>query len=131
MAENNDIIEEPRPKPRRKIFRPEKVAIATETGENIDACFGRTGSFLIYGLVKKGENYAYELIERRPGPKPCRNKSHDQNVLENSADLLSDCGMVLAGRIGPAAVKALSDRGVMGLSVPLSLKDALRRLAMA
>jgi predicted Fe-Mo cluster-binding NifX family protein len=126
------IEEEPRPlRPKRKAYRPDKVAVATDSGEYIDACFGKTESFLIYGLKQRdGDNaYSYELIEKRAGPKPCKDRTHDLNVLEETAELLKDCGMVLAGRIGPAAVKALSDRGVMGLSAPLRLEEALKRLA--
>ncbi|MDR2459750.1 MAG: hypothetical protein LBE38_03055 [Deltaproteobacteria bacterium] len=116
-------------KPKRAVYRPQKVAIATDSGENIDACFGRTESFLIYSLTQKGESFKYEFSEKRSGPKPCRNKSHDQDLLESTAEILKDCGMVLAGRIGPAAVKALSDRGVMGLSAPLTIEAALNKLA--
>jgi predicted Fe-Mo cluster-binding NifX family protein len=95
----------------------------------IDACFGRAQSFLIYALAGKDGARSYELLETRPGPKPCRDRSHDQDILGRAAGLLSDCGMVLAGRIGPAAAKALADRGVMGLAVPLGIDEALRRLA--
>jgi predicted Fe-Mo cluster-binding NifX family protein len=105
------------------------VAVATDTGVNIDACFGKVEAFRIYRLAEGPDGYSYELEETRPGPRPCRDGSHDEGVLEASAELLRDCGMVLAGRIGPAAVKALSDRGIMGLSAPLEISDALRRLA--
>jgi predicted Fe-Mo cluster-binding NifX family protein len=118
-----------RPRPRRKVFRPDRVAVATLTGEDIDACFGRTESFQIYDLVQDEGGFSYSLSGSRPGPRPCRGREHDQALLEETAELLKDCGMVLAGRIGPGAAKALSDRGVMGLSAPLSVKDALRRLA--
>ncbi|MDR1081691.1 MAG: hypothetical protein LBQ79_12225 [Deltaproteobacteria bacterium] len=114
---------------RRRAYRPERVAVATESGVSIDACFGRTGSFRIYRLSEDGEGSRYELEETRPGPVPCRDRSHDDGVLDATAELLKDCGMVLAGKIGPAAVKALSDRGIVGLAAPLELEDALRRLA--
>jgi predicted Fe-Mo cluster-binding NifX family protein len=105
------------------------VAVATDSGENIDACFGRVEEFRIYRLAGTGDGFRYEYEESRPGPRPCRDKSHDEGVLAASAELLKDCGMVLAGRIGPAAIKALSDRGIMGLSAPLTISDALAKLA--
>jgi predicted Fe-Mo cluster-binding NifX family protein len=105
------------------------VAVATDSGVSIDACFGRTESFLIYRLSEDGDGARYELEETRPGPRPCRDKSHDESVLDATAELLKDCGMVLAGKIGPGAVKALSDRGIVGLAAPLGLEDALKRLA--
>jgi predicted Fe-Mo cluster-binding NifX family protein len=116
-------------KPRRRAFRPDRVAVATMSGTDIDACFGKTDYFLIYELVEKNESYSYELLERRPGPKPCRDRTHDENILEETAELLKDCNMVLAGRIGPHAQRALSDRGVMALAAPISLSAALSRLA--
>ncbi|MDR1658353.1 MAG: hypothetical protein LBT47_12535 [Deltaproteobacteria bacterium] len=119
----------PRLRPVRGPYRPQKLAVATETGENIDACFGRTDNFRIYRLNLTDGPPHYELEEIRPGPKPCRDKTHDLEMLDRTAELLSDCGMVLAGRIGPAAVKALSDRGVLGLSAALSIDEALKRLA--
>jgi predicted Fe-Mo cluster-binding NifX family protein len=103
--------------------------VASETGENIDACFGKTGNFRIYQLTGEGEEQAYELLEVRPGPRPCQEGSHDEAVLDASAEILKDCDMVLAGRVGPAAVKALADRGVMALAAHLPITDALKRLA--
>jgi predicted Fe-Mo cluster-binding NifX family protein len=105
------------------------VAVASETGEHIDACFGRTGCFRIYALADDGGVPAYVPLETRPGPKPCRDREHDLESLSACADLLSDCGMVLAGRIGPAAIQILASRGILGLSVRLPLDEALRRLA--
>jgi predicted Fe-Mo cluster-binding NifX family protein len=116
-------------KPKRKSYRPGRVAIATDSGKFIDACFGRTDKFLIYELRERDGEYSYEFLEARNGPKPCRDKSHDQSILEESARLLTDCGMVLSGKIGPGAVKALSDRGIMGIAIPLEIDDALKRLS--
>ncbi|MDR2405840.1 MAG: hypothetical protein LBE27_05660 [Deltaproteobacteria bacterium] len=128
MAETQ-LKEESPPSYKRKVFRPERVAIATESKKYIDACFGRTESFQIYQLREQNGAYSYEFLESRPGIKPCRDKTHDQGALEETSELLMDCAMVLAGRMGPAAVKALSERGIMGMAVPLELEDALRRLA--
>jgi predicted Fe-Mo cluster-binding NifX family protein len=114
---------------RKKAFRPERVAVASGSGERVDACFGKCPSFRIYSLENKDGAYFYSLTEERPGVPPCRDGEHDQGLLDKTAGLLSDCQMVLAGRIGPGAMKALSDRGIMGLPVALLVKDALARLA--
>jgi predicted Fe-Mo cluster-binding NifX family protein len=126
MAEN--AIAPKYPKARRP-YRPDRLAVATDSRENVDACFGKTGSFLIYQLKTGEGSSSYELIEVRDGPRPCHEGGHDINVLEASAEALKDCGLVLAGRIGPAAVKALADRGVMSLAVHLPIEEALKRLA--
>ncbi|MDR0548730.1 MAG: hypothetical protein LBI10_04870 [Deltaproteobacteria bacterium] len=120
---------ETNPKGNRRPYRPERLAVATDSRENIDACFGKTETFLIYQLKTTGQTPAYELVEARKGPRPCQDGSHDQDVLEASAEVLKDCGLVLAGRIGPAAVKVLADRGVMSLAVRLPIEEALSRLA--
>jgi predicted Fe-Mo cluster-binding NifX family protein len=119
----------PRAEARRRPYRPERLAVATDTGENVDACFGKTDKFLIYQLKVDGDSSSYEFLEARPGPRPCQDGAHDLAVLEASAELLRDCGLVLAGRIGPAAVKVLSDRGVMALAAHLPIDEALSRLA--
>ncbi|MDR3135745.1 MAG: hypothetical protein LBU69_06610 [Deltaproteobacteria bacterium] len=113
----------------KKRYRPKRVAVASETGENIDACFGRVESFRVYRLVEGESDPSYELEETRKGPHPCQDKQHNQEILSMTAELLSDCGMVLAGRIGPAAIQALSERGVLGLAASLPIEEALRRLA--
>jgi predicted Fe-Mo cluster-binding NifX family protein len=110
---------------RKKISNPQKVAVATDSGEIIDACFGRVKEFKIYKSTPDG----YQLEEVRPGPSPCREQSHDMDILLKTASLLSDCQLVLAGRIGPAAIQALSDIGVTGLAVNLSVEEALKKLA--
>jgi predicted Fe-Mo cluster-binding NifX family protein len=111
--------------PRKKIVNPDKVAVATDSGTCIDACFGRVKEFRIYGAGPEG----YRLLEIRPALAPCRDKNHDLSVLNRTAELLSDCQLVLAGRIGPAALGALADRGVMGLAVHLPIDEALTKLA--
>ncbi|MDR1086227.1 MAG: hypothetical protein LBP22_15560 [Deltaproteobacteria bacterium] len=113
----------------RNPYRPDRLAVASETGQNIDACFGKAELFRIYELKSDVKNPFYELLELRPAFKPCREQSHDQTVLGESAELLKDCGLVLAGRLGPGALKALSDRGIIGLAVHWPVDEALERLA--
>jgi predicted Fe-Mo cluster-binding NifX family protein len=103
--------------------------VASETGQNIDACFGKADSFRIYRLVATQAGERYEFLESRPGPCPCPDKKHDQAVLAQTAELLSDCGLVLAGRIGPGAAQALSERGILGLSAQLPIEETLKKLA--
>jgi predicted Fe-Mo cluster-binding NifX family protein len=116
------------PRKTRNLYKPERLAVASETGENVDACFGRVENFRIYGLVNEGDSQRYELLEIRPGPHPCQDKKHDQAILTETAELLGDCGLVLAGKIGPGATQALSERGILGLAAHLSIEEALRKL---
>jgi predicted Fe-Mo cluster-binding NifX family protein len=108
----------------QRYIKPERIAIATESGEFVDACFGKVNQYRIYVRTEEG----YRLEEIRPGLSLCQDKHHDQDLLQRTAELLSDCQMVLAGRIGPAAIQALSSKGVTGLAVSISLNEALEKL---
>ncbi|MDR2392379.1 MAG: hypothetical protein LBE84_11965 [Planctomycetota bacterium] len=106
---------------------PARVAVASKTGERIDECFGRAAQYRIYGKRPGG---GYRLAETRPGPAPCRDQWHDPENLARAVELLSDCGLVLAGRIGPEAMRRLAERGTAGLAVNgLGVGEALERLS--
>jgi predicted Fe-Mo cluster-binding NifX family protein len=49
-------------------------------------------------------------------------------MLEQTIELVADCDLVLAGRIGPRALRQLEERGVAGLAAHLEINEALRRL---
>ncbi|MDR2352496.1 MAG: hypothetical protein LBF22_04910 [Deltaproteobacteria bacterium] len=117
------------PSRKRQIFRPQRLAIASLTGDAIDSCFGKTTSFRIYDLVEDGGPRTYQFKEQRECKITCEDKTHNLDVLKETAKLLSDCEMVLAGRIGPAALQELNDLGIMGLAVPLPLEKVLKKLA--
>ncbi|MDR1921887.1 MAG: dinitrogenase iron-molybdenum cofactor biosynthesis protein [Candidatus Adiutrix sp.] len=104
---------------------PRRVAVASKTGVLIDECFGRAENYRIYELADEG----YRLAELRPGPAPCRDQSHDPQILGAAVALLADCDMVLAGRIGPEAIRQLSKQGVVGLAAHIGIQDALDHLA--
>ena len=107
--------------------RPALVAIASRTGERIDECFGRAASYRIYEADAGG---GYRLAEVRPGLSPCEDRRHDLGRLAETAELLSDCGLVLAGRIGPGAMRALAGLGVAALPVgDMEVEEALIRLS--
>ncbi|MDR1397722.1 MAG: hypothetical protein LBJ14_08325 [Desulfarculales bacterium] len=103
---------------------PARVAVASKDGFSIDECFGRAGQYRIYEACAEG----YRLAEIRPGIMPCRQQCRDDAAMTRAADLLADCDLVLAGRIGPQALRQLKKRGVLGLAVNLKIGDALERL---
>ncbi|MDR3205328.1 MAG: dinitrogenase iron-molybdenum cofactor biosynthesis protein [Deltaproteobacteria bacterium] len=107
------------------VKKPDKVAIASTDGQRVDACFGKVNEFRIFRATAKG----YQLEEIRRGPEICHERSHDLTALNQTADLLSDCQLVLAGRIGPAAMDALTARGVTALACSLGLEEALTKLS--
>jgi nitrogen fixation protein NifB len=114
---------------------PARVAIASRDGGLIDECFGRAGFYLIY----EADGSGYRLREQRPGPRPCRGsgpesapgsgQDHDHQALAAAVALLADCDLVLAGRIGPEALRLLDKNGIAGFAVHISIAEALRKLA--
>lgn len=107
-----------------------KIAIASSDGKYIDQHFGQAPDFFIFEIK---ENQDFEFIEVRKNIPPY----DDPNLLENhhnalakSADLISDCEVVLASQIGPGAIKTLLSCKIQPYTVPnLLIKDALKKLA--
>jgi predicted Fe-Mo cluster-binding NifX family protein len=103
---------------------PSLVAIASKDGVLIDECFGRAGQYYIYEAGAEG----YRFKETRPSPVPCQEQRHDAAMMARTAELLADCDLVLAGRIGPQALRQLEEKGILGLAVHMEIKGALERL---
>ena len=104
---------------------PLRVAVASRGGVLVDECFGRAERFYVYEEAAGG----FRLVEIRPGPAPCRGGRHEQGALAGLVALVADCPVVLAGRIGPEALRLLAANGTSGFAVHIGVEDALRRLA--
>ena len=104
---------------------PFRVAIASNDGVHVNECFGRAWGYRIYEAGTEG----FRLAEIRPGPTPCRDGSHDEEMLRAAVTLLADCQVVLAGRIGPGAFRLFADMGIDAFVERTSIEMALRRLA--
>jgi nitrogen fixation protein NifB len=103
---------------------PGRVAVASGSGTEVDECFGRAVNYYIYEAGPDG----YRLIGTRPGLRPCRFRRHDVMAMDGAVSRLSDCDLVLARRIGPEALRQLSEKGVKGLAVEIGIEKALARL---
>jgi predicted Fe-Mo cluster-binding NifX family protein len=101
-----------------------KVGIASWDGEHISQHFGRAEQFVIYEIDSDSYNY----LETRVNDPGCNGRQHNENLLEQSAELLSDCAIVLVSRIGPGARALLASRGILAMEAPTSIEDALERL---
>jgi len=107
-----------------------KVAIASSDRKSVDQHFGQTPDFLIFEIK---ENRDFEFIEVRknipPYDDPNLLEDHD-NALAKSADLISDCDVVLASQIGHGAVKILLSCKIQPYAVSnLLIENALKKLA--
>jgi nitrogen fixation protein NifX len=101
-----------------------KVAVASWDGEHVSQHFGRAEQFMIYEV--DGENYDY--VETRNNAPGCNGRDHDGDLLEQSAELLADCALVLVSRIGQGARNMLAERGIQALETPMAVEEAMERV---
>ncbi len=98
-----------------------RVAVASSDGKTVNEHFGRTGSFLIFRLA--GDQW--QQVEERPNLPACSGQRHDDNLLERTAELLSDCRGVVVSQIGPAAMDTLLYRHILPFVLDGTIADAL------
>jgi nitrogen fixation protein NifB len=90
--------------PQPTIERP-RVAVASETGMEVDLHLGQARTLLIYGPREDGLTC---LLETRPTPDPGRGVSRWQQL----ADVLHDCFALLAVSAGQRPREVLGNRGI-------------------
>ena len=123
-GENGDGADVPRPEPYAEGEIPDslRVAVASNTGENLDGHFGSALRFLVYQVGKTGT----KLIDVRPAL--IADEAEDKNVARS--ELINDCQIVYVQSIGgPAAAKVVR-AGVHPVKFPQPgpARDALARL---
>ncbi len=102
-----------------------KVAIATTDEIVVNTHFGHAQQFLIVGI--DGENKLHKIEVRKVKP-PCNLGEHDDLILKNNVQLLSDCKYVLVSKIGQNAANALQVIGVNAIELPGFIEESVRRL---
>lgn len=103
-----------------------RIAIASTDGKVINEHFGRAKEFYIVNVFDVGR---YEYMEKRSVAPLCSGGEHSDNALDELIEILSDCNMILAARIGAPMKTALESRGVTVLESPAVIEDALPLLA--
>ena len=103
-----------------------KVAVASSDGKVINQHFGRSRQFIIFD-IDDGGNYSF--VEIRQNTPPCGYEEHDENAMQKTVDLLSDCRVVLVSQIGPGAEQALRVKGVQAYAIGDFIDKALLKLA--
>jgi predicted Fe-Mo cluster-binding NifX family protein len=103
-----------------------KAAVAAQPESMVTQHFGRATVFHVFDVRPDG----WQFLESRVNDASCAGDGdrHD-SLLARSADLLSDCDAVLAARIGPGAVRSLSERGVEAYAMHALVEDALSALS--
>ena len=104
-----------------------KVAVATSDGVNVDSHFGHVNEFTIYEVdAVSGEGEAVE--SRFIDQAGCQGGSCGGEVFEQIAENLSDVEYVLASKIGPHALQALSRKNIVALDVVVPVEEALHKV---
>ena len=106
-----------------------KVAVATSDGINVDSHFGHVAEFVIYEVDSKtGEG---EPIEERGIDKyGCQDGTCGGEVFDEIAEILAEAGIefVLAAKIGPRALQALTRQNIIALDVVVPVNEALHKV---
>ena len=104
-----------------------KVAVASSDGKYINQHFGMAQQFLIFEIDDEGN---YKFLELRNNTPACDVGGHTDEAMARSAELISDCEVLLASQIGPAAVNALASYGIEAYMAPTFIDTALKELAV-
>ncbi|GAW28507.1 NifB/NifX family molybdenum-iron cluster-binding protein [Carboxydocella sp. ULO1] len=88
-----------------------KFAVASSDGKVINQHFGRAGKFYIFEVVDEG----YKLVDIRANRPPCPVSAGDESLMDQTIELISDCQLVLAVRIGLGALTKLKQKGIKGI----------------
>ncbi len=102
-----------------------KIAVASSDGKTVNEHFGRAGRFMIFRIHKMG----HDLLEERENLPSCSGQQHSDDLLERSADLISDCKGVIISQIGPGAIDLLVVRGIIPFTLPAGIDEALAVVA--
>lgn len=98
-----------------------RVAVASSNGTTINEHFGKARSFTIYRLVDE----KWQHMEERPNLPPCNGQCHSNELLNQTASLLSDCQGVIVNQIGTGAMDTLLYRNILPFALSGSIEDAL------
>lgn len=104
-----------------------KVAVASSDGKFVNQHFGMAQQFLIFKIDDEGE---YKFIELRENVPACDVEGHTEDAMKRSIELISDCKIVIASQIGPAAIDILLKNNIEPYIAPTFIDEALKQLAL-
>ncbi|MCB6993658.1 dinitrogenase iron-molybdenum cofactor biosynthesis protein [bacterium 210820-DFI.6.37] len=103
-----------------------RAAFASSDGIVINQHFGKATDFLIIDVDDDKKSAAF--AEKRSHAPVCDGFSHNERQLTELSELLSDCRIVLASKIGEGAKESLRKKGIQGISAPFTIEEVLREL---
>ena len=102
-----------------------RVAVASSDGKTVNEHFGRARRFMIFTL----EDGAWHHLEDRENLPPCVGHEHNDDLLEQTAELIADCRGVVVSQVGSGAVDALLARRIFPFMLTGTIAEALALLA--
>jgi nitrogen fixation protein NifX len=94
-----------------------RIAIASSDGDSVNQHFAKAENFLIYEITEG----KVEFIEDRLVNAAFDESSHSDIRIEEITNLLSDCKIVFASKLGEKAIKYLYINGIKSFAVNFSL----------
>ncbi|MCD7947688.1 MAG: dinitrogenase iron-molybdenum cofactor biosynthesis protein [Oscillospiraceae bacterium] len=101
------------------------IAAASTDGKVVNQHFGRAEEFYI---MQADDETGWRYLETRKTQPVCKERSHDEDRLQATVDLLADCDYVLVSQIGPGAEFALSRKDITAFSIALPIDRAVEKL---
>ncbi len=98
-----------------------RIAAASTNGQRVDQHFGCADQFYVYEVSQEN----MQFLEIRKHPERCGGRCGES--LRASADLLEDCYMIMASRIGPGAWDYLTERGFKIVETQENISDAIKK----
>jgi predicted Fe-Mo cluster-binding NifX family protein len=101
-----------------------RVAVASSDGRTVNLHFGRAERFRIYRITDD----QCEFLEERVSTPACSGQQHDDNLLDRTAELISDCKAVVAAQIGGGAIDVLLFRRIRAFTLTGPIDEAVTTL---
>jgi predicted Fe-Mo cluster-binding NifX family protein len=105
----------------KTIFR---VAVASTDGYTVDTHFGRAYDFYIYQYLVD----EWIFVEKRTVSPVCQDGQHSVAAMQKNISQFADCQYVVASKIGTGAMSALQSQGIVPMSLPMDINDALEKI---
>ena len=101
-----------------------KIAVASSDGIVVNSHFGRARRFWIFAL----KNGKLEHLETREVVPVCEMGTHDEAVLKENVERLSDCTHILAARIGDGARAIIESYGINVYELPGLIEESVDKM---
>lgn len=101
-----------------------RIAVGSSDGKVVNQHFGVVEQFYIFDV----KTDSFDFVEKRDNDRPCDHGSHSDDKLQKSAQLISDCKLVLVSRIGPGAKAVVGSFGIDAIECGFFIEDAILKL---